>query len=197
MFAVTAAAASIVAAALVSMLFIIHDQRDNAADSIAAPVAPGGQVEAPGGLVVVRPVESASDFEDLTGFAPFVPDSLPPASDPTPKFAVAQADANGLRAGRVAFSSRPGWSAYGITGPVVVIEEAKGAPGAGVDGKLKTLGNGTRALAATLPCGDLVLDVQLYFGPDAAPGEELVTPYMRDVATQLVDGIRMQCAAHD
>src|SRR5262245_33731934 len=105
MFAVTAAAASVVAAAVVSMLFIVHDQRESDANSIAAPVAPGGQVEAPNGLVVVRPVDSASDFEDLTGFAPFVPDVLPPASDPTPKFAVAQADAHGLRGGRVAFSA--------------------------------------------------------------------------------------------
>ncbi len=53
----------------------------------------------------------------------------------------------------------------------------------------------TRALVATLGCGDLVIDVQMYFSPSAiAKGEELITPYMRDIARGFIDGIKAQCA---
>ena len=50
-----------------------------------------------------------------------------------------------------------------------------------------------RALAATLRCGDLVIDAQLYFGPDPQPSEPFITPYMTDVAQRFLDGVKRQC----
>jgi hypothetical protein len=62
----------------------------------------------------------------------------------------------------------------------------------GIDGELKQIGS-ERALAAALACGDLVLDVQLYFSADAPPDPEAITPYMHRVASEFVDGVRAQC----
>ena len=50
------------------------------------------------------------------------------------------------------------------------------------------------SFVATLACGDLVLDVQMYFSPEPQEGEQIVTPYMLGVATEFLDGIREQCA---
>jgi len=62
---------------------------------------------------------------------------------------------------------------------VIVIGEAYGKPGEGVDGELKPIVSGARALVATLGCGDLVIDVQMYFSPsEIDEGEELITPSM-------------------
>jgi hypothetical protein len=197
MVAAGCVAAWIVVMAVISVRYIIEDQRDTAVSRVAGASDQPGNVEAPEGLIIVIPVDDAAQFEDLAGFAPFVPASLPASSETTPKFAVSQPDENGFRVGRVAYSAREGWSAYGITGPVIVIGQAQGAPGEGVDGQLKRIITGGRALAATLPCGDIVLDVQLYFGPDPADGEPIVTAYMRDVAVRFIDGINAQCAASD
>jgi hypothetical protein len=185
----------IVGAALISVLFIVADQRDTAISRVAGDSAiPDSNIQAPEGLVVVTPVESAAQFRELAGFEPFVPETLPASTDTAPKFAVAQPDEQGLRVGRVAYSAREGWSAYGISGPVIVIGQAQGAPGDGVDGQLKRIVGGGRALVATMACGPLVLDVQMYFSPEPAEGEEIVTPYMRDVAIKFLDDVRQQCA---
>jgi hypothetical protein len=38
-----------------------------------------------------------------------------------------------------------------------------------------------------------VLDVQMYFGPDIAPGEPFVTPYMKSTAETFVAGVTADC----
>jgi hypothetical protein len=192
----TIAFAGIVGAALISVLFVVADQRDTAITRVASDVAiPDSHIEAPEGLVVVTPVETTEQFRELAGFEPFVPETLPASTDLEPKFAVAQPDESGLRVGRVAYSAREGWSAYGVSGPVIVIGQAQGAAGDGVDGELKRIVGAGRALVATLACGPLVLDVQMYFSPEPGEGEEIVTPYMRDVAIKFLDSVREQCAA--
>ncbi len=196
LFVGTAVAVSLVAAAAISVYFIVQDQRDTRVSRVAgASMVPDSNIVAPEGLIVVTQVETPEQFEELAGFAPFVPDDLPASSDTTPNFAVTQPDENGFRVGRVGFSAREGWSADGIGGPVIVIGQAKGAPGDGVDGQLKRIVGGSRALVATLACGDLVLDVQMYFSPEAKDDEPIVTPYMHGVATKFIDGIRKQCGS--
>jgi hypothetical protein len=156
--------------------------------------APAGAVAAGDGVAVVITAATPEEFESLAGFAPFVPERVPEGTDGTPKYAVTQPDANGFRVGRVAFSAKPGVEVDGISGPVIVIGQARGAPGDGVDGEIKRIGGAGRVLAATLACGELVIDVQMYFSPAApADGEEIVTRYMRDVARQFVDTIVAQC----
>ncbi len=195
MFFATAAAVSLVAAAALSVYFIIEDQRDTAVSRVAGTSdIPDSNIQAPEGLIVVTPVETAAQFEELAGFAPFVPEQLPASTDTAPKFAVTQPDVDGFRVGRVAYSAREGWSADGISGPVIVIGQAHGTAGDGVDGQLKRIVGGSRALVATLPCADLVLDVQMYFSPEPLEGEEIVTPYMIDVATRFLDDVKAQCA---
>jgi hypothetical protein len=194
MVAAGSIAAWIVVMALISVRYIVEDQRDSAVNRVLGTSAePGANIEAPEGLVIVTPVDTAAEFEELAGFAPFLPDELPASSVPEPNFAVTPPDEYGFRMGRVSYSAREGWSAYGITGPVVVIAQGKGEAGEGVDGALKLIKGGTRSLASTFACGDLVLDVQLYFGPDPQANEEIVTPHMRDVAVRFLDGIREQC----
>ena len=159
-------------------------------------VAGASSVQAGDDLIVVIPAENTQQFEELAGFAPFVPERVPASTDASPKFAVTQPDANGFVVGRVAFSAKPGAEVDGIGGPVIVIGEAFGTPGEGVDGEIKRISGAGRVLAATLGCGDLVIDVQMYFSPSTpADGEELITPYMRDVARGFVDGIKEQCAS--
>jgi hypothetical protein len=182
----------IVAGAAAALLYVIDDVRSSDVSGISTPPQ---SIEAPDGLVVVIPVDGAAQFEELTGFAPFVPSSLPPTAIDKPVMSVTPPDAQGRSVGRVSYSTQPD-PVEGVTGPVIVIVQAQGTPGAGVDGQLKrlTAGNG-RTLVATLPCGDLVLDVQMYFGPDIAPGEPFVTPYMKSTAETFVASVKAQCAS--
>jgi hypothetical protein len=194
LLAASLAATTIVAAAALALLYVIDDVRTNDVAGVSA--VPSQSIDAPDGLVVVVPVEDAAQFEELTGFAPFIPSQLPASTDASRAvMSVTQPDEYGRRVGRVSYSAKPD-PVEGITGPVVVIVQAQGTPGEGVDGQLKRLtsGNG-RTLVATLVCGDLVLDVQLYFGPDIAPGEPFVTPYMRETAEEFVEGVKRDCAS--
>jgi hypothetical protein len=155
--------------------------------------SPADRVKAPEGLMIVIPVDSAEEFEALTGFAPFIPKRVPSSNEPSPKLAVTQPDETGARMGRVAFSAKRDSLHDGVSGPVIVISQARGKAGAGVDGVVKRM-QSTRALVATLPCGGLVLDVQLYFSPEPATGEEIVTPWMRSVGEGFVADLKEQCA---
>jgi hypothetical protein len=189
LFAAAVAGAGIVAAAILAGGYV---WRDITASS--EPAATPGAVDTPDGLIVLTPVDDAAMFEERTGFAPFVPERLPRGTDATPKFAVTQPDADGRRIGRIGYSAQRGFDIDGIGGPVVVIAQAQGDPGEGIDGELKQIGS-ERALAAALACGDLVLDVQLYFSADAPPGPEAITPYMHRVASEFVDDVQAQCTA--
>jgi len=191
LFAATLAAVGVFASAIYAGTYVWQDLTSGSDSPAAAAVAPPG-VDTPEGLVVLIPVDDAAAFKAATGFAPFVPERVPAGTDAVAKFAVTQPDENGRQLGRVGFSSKRGYEKEGISGPVVVVAEGKGKPGAGVDGELKQLAGG-RALSATFACGDLVLDVQLYFGPDIANGEAAITPYMREVASSFVSDIRDQC----
>jgi hypothetical protein len=189
-FGTIAAFAVVLAAALAAHYVWLEETNEP-----VSRVAGASNVQAGDGLIVVVPADSPRQFEDLAGFAPFVPGRVPASTDGTPKFAVTQPDANGFVVGRVAFSAKAGTEVDGISGPVIVIGEAFGKPGEGVDGEIKRISGAGRVLAATLGCGELVIDVQLYFSPSTpAGGEELITPYMRDVARGFIDGIKEQCA---
>jgi hypothetical protein len=191
LFAASVLASAIVAGAAAALLYVLDDVRSGDVRGVAS--APQG-IEAPEGLVVVIPVEDAAQFEELAGFAPFIPSSLPDTTIDAPVMSVTPPDEQGRSVGRVSYSTQP-HPVEGITGPLIVIIQAQGTPGEGVDGQLKriTSGNG-RTLVATLPCGDLVLDVQMYFGPDIAPGEPFVTPYMKSTAETFVNGVKADCA---
>jgi hypothetical protein len=191
MFGGALAFAAIVASALYAAIWMVQDMR--APETVTRTIG-SGDITASGGVQVVLPLETADEFEQLAGFAPFVPERVPANTIGDPKYAVTPPDAEGHRVGRVAFSSKPDAAVNGITGPVIVIAEAQGKPGAGVDGELKQVtAGGARALVATLPCGDLVVDVQLYFGPEAAAGEDVVTPYMMTTAQGFLADVRDQC----
>ena len=192
MFAASLAVTGIIAAAAIALLYVIDDL-SGGNDGPAAATLPQ-HIEAPEGLVVVVPVADAKEFKALTGFRPFVPSSLPATTKDGAVMSVTQPDEQGRRVGRVSYGAKPD-PVEGVTGPLIVIIEAKGAPGDGVDGELKrlTAGNG-RTLVATLPCGDLVLDIQMYFTPDVAPNEPFVTPYMKTTAQSFVDGVKADCS---
>lgn len=194
LFGATLLVTGIIGGAAAALAFMVQDQRGHFSD-VRGAIGPGGQVQAPEGLVIVIPVDDAKQFREFTGFTPFVPKAVPHNTIPTPKYAVSQPDADGNRTGRVAFSPKPGAATEGITGPIVVLVESPGAPAPGAElGQLKRIdGDSTRAIIATLPCGDLTLEMQLFFGPDAPAGEELITPYMQTVATQFLAELQGAC----
>lgn len=190
-FGASLAVAVVIGAAAAMQVYVINDIRDGGTDNSA--VQSPQPIDAPEGLVVVIPVDDAAQFEEFTGFAPFVPSRLPSATIDEPVMSVTPPDEYGRSTGRVSYSTT-NEPVEGITGPLIVIVEAEGTPGNGVDGQLKrlTTGNG-RTLVATLPCGDLVLDVQMYFGPDIVRGEPFVTPYMKSTAEDFLAGVREDC----
>jgi hypothetical protein len=192
--AASAAFFAIVGGAIFAAVLITDDIRSRRTSQVAgAAVQP--DVKAPPGMIALRRVNSTKEFEQIAGFAPFVPWYVPSSTRHDFTLSVSFPDDTGRRVGRIGFSPKDEPGADGITGPMVVLIEAPGQPGTGVDGELKriTSGNG-RALVATIPCRDLVLDVQLYFQPDPQPGDLVVTPGMQATATEFLDAIKDQCA---
>jgi hypothetical protein len=183
----------IVATAAYALSWVVQDMR-GARDGDVAGFAVNPEFNLPEGVIAIQRVADADQFEQLAGFAPFIPEQLPATTDGAVSLGLTLPDEEGRRAGRVGFSAKEGADVDGITGPLIVIFQAPGAPADELDGELQriTTGNG-RALAATFLCGGLVLDVQLYFGPDPADGEPFLTPYMTDVADDFIAGIRDQC----
>ena len=194
LFLATVLLAAIVGTAVVAVDYIVRDQLESRVAGVQ--VAPGaGDVTLPDGLAVVTPLEDAGAFEDLLGFEPLLPESFPDATDPTPHFAATRPDARGVRFGQVRFGAKEDVETARITGPAILLAQVRGLPGAGVDGELKRVRSGaSRVLAATFACGDgLIVDVQFFFGPDAAEGERLLTPYMTESAQGFLDDLVRQC----
>lgn len=190
LFAATAAACGVIALAAATLFYLVDDIRARDDAPAAAP-----RVLSEGDIEVVVPIENAQQFKDLTGFAPFVPARVPANTDTTPKYFVSQPDEQGRRTGRVAFTQRSGVDVDGITGPIIVLLQRPltdaDAPAATL--KRITAGNG-RAIVAEVGCGAALLELQLFFNPDPAPGEEPVTPYMRTTAEGFLASVQEQCA---
>ena len=185
---------AIVGAAIFAAVWIVDDQRStNTNQVLGASGKP--DVALPPGLIAVQRVNSMAEFEQLSGFKPFIPQYVPATTQHDFTLSLTLPDDEGRRTGRVGYSSKPGADAEGITGPTVVLVEAPGAPGPDTDPRLRrvTGGNG-RALVATIGCQNLAISVQLYFGPDPKPDEPFVTPHMAAVAQEFLDGINEQCA---
>jgi hypothetical protein len=194
-FGTTLLVTGIIGSAVVALSYVIQDQRGHFSQVAGVTYVPDGQLHAPDGLAFVIEVDDAKQFREFTGFAPFVPKRVPRNTDTKPVYVVSTADAEGHRTGRVAFSSKPGAETEGITGPIVVLAQAAGAPAPGTElGQLKRIDDdAARAIVATLACGDLTIDMQLYFGPEAQDGEEPITPYMKTVATQFLAELQGAC----
>lgn len=193
MFAASIGASVVIAMAAYALVWMAQDMR-GAHDAPAATLDTVPNIAVPNGVVVVQKAKDAREFEKLTGFAPFVPATLPRHTTPGPSFAVTLPDDNGRRVGRVAFAAEPGAQDQGIGGPLLVLIEAPGAPGAGVDGLLKQSATGGRMLVATIACRGLVIDAQMYFTPPAAVGEPAITPYMLDVGQRYLASLNEECA---
>lgn len=186
----------IVAAAAFAVMYIVQDQRGALTSDVAGLSADPTQSELNlgRGLVAWHRVPDADGFEQLIGFRPFVPGHLPENTQGEATLAVSFPFDDGHRVGRVGFSPKDGVNVDGITGPTVVLNETKAAPGTSPDGALMRLTTGTgRALAASIVCGDLAIDLQFYFGPAPKAGESYVNPYMTSVAQSFLDDVKGQC----
>ena len=187
---------AIVGSAVLAVLYIVHDERTARVSEVAGISADPKQSELnlPEGLVAWHKVENADQFKELIGFEPFVPADLPATTQQHAALAVSFPDDAGQRVGRVGYSARD-VDVDGITGPTVVLNEVALPAGAAPDGVLKRITTGTgRALAATIACDGLQLDVQFYFGPAPKAGESFVNPWMTGVAQTFVDSVKRQCA---
>jgi hypothetical protein len=195
LFLGTLLATALVATAALAAIYVQRRQSASPAPPNIAPAQPRPDLNLPPGLVTLQRVGDAAEFETLAGFAPFLPSALPETTATDAALSVTLPDANGRRYGRVAYSPKA-TEVEGISGPMVVLMEARGTGGPGVDGVLKRLGGGdSRAVAATYACGQLVIDAQFYYGPPAADGEPYITPYMTDIAGRFLDQAKSECPA--
>ena len=186
---------AIVGSAVLAALYIVHDERATRVSEVAGVSADPKQsdLNLPAGLVAWHKVDNADQFKELIGFKPFVPADLPATTQGDATLAVSFPDDAGQRVGRVGFSTRD-VDTDGITGPTVVLNEVLLPPGAAPDGVLKRITTGTgRALAATIACGGLQVDVQFYYGPAPKAGESFVNPWMAGVAQTFLDSVMRQC----
>jgi hypothetical protein len=185
---------AIVGGAIFAAVAIAGDLRSRHTSQVAG-AALQRDVQVPAGMIALQRVNSAKEFEAIAGFKPFVPWYVPAGTQHDYTLSVSFPDDLGNRVGRVGFSPKDQPDDDGITGPMVILIEAPGQPGADVDGELKRITSASgRALVATIPCRGLVVDVQLYFQPAPQPGEPYVTPHMQAVATEFLDAIKDQCA---
>ncbi len=187
---------SIVAAAAFSVVYIVQDQRaiHRVSEVAGAEHIPTqADLGLPGGVIALQRVKDPGEFEAVLGFKPFIPKQLPDTTKSDLSLAITLPDDQGARVGRIGYSMSD-TAIGGITGPTVVLMESVGKPAADASSQLMRLtgGNG-RALAATIACRGLVIDVQLFFGPAPQPGEPFLTPYMTDVARTFLDGVNRKC----
>lgn len=194
LFTATALVCGIVATAAFALVWMVRDQLHD--DTPAGQFIVPADLDVGDGLTVVVPMKDREQFEDVAGFTPFVPEKVPNTTDTTPKYAIVPASEDGTpMLGRVAFSAKPDAAVDGITGPIVVLVQSENHGNAEADGQLKRVVDGeARAITALVACGDLLVDVQLYFGPRAEDGEPMVTQYMIELARQFVDTVIAQCA---
>lgn len=184
---------AIVGTAAFAVWWIIDDQRSSSHTNQV--LGSSFKPDLPSGLITVQRVNSIKQFEDLGGFKPFIPMYVPGSTQTDFTLSLTLPDDDGHRIGRVGYSSKDTADAAGITGPTVVLVEAPGTPGSNTDPRLQRVTSGSgRALAATIGCQGLTIDVQLYFGPTPKDGEAFVTPHMLAVGQEFLDGINEQCA---
>lgn len=194
LFAASAGFFAIVAAAVYGALWVVDNERGGSAP--VASVAPQVDLALPDGMIAVHQAADEREFRSLAGFTPFIPRRLPETTETTPVFAVTLPDAEGRRAGHILFDARDGIATDGITGPIVVLIQK---PGTIVDGaddlaELRPMSaSAGRGLVATIQCGGLVMDVQLFYSPLPEEGETAITPAMREQGDAFMSSLREEC----
>ncbi len=193
LFGASLAFFAIVGSAAAAVTWVVQDVRSSPAAQLA-DVPAQSDLKLPAGVIALQRAADADEFAQLAGFKPFVPKRLPEHTRDDLSLSVALPDDNGVRAGRVGFSANDAEGPDGVSGPTVVLWETKGAPDASAAGEFEPIpGKNNRVLTATIGCRGLILKMELYFHPDPAPGEQLVTPYIADTAASFLDGIKKQC----
>lgn len=194
LFGASVAFFAIVGSAAGAVAWVVQDARSSHAADPTTAVPTQADLQLPAGVIALQRAADAGEFKQLAGFKPFIPKQLPEHTRDDLSLSVALPDANGVRAGRVGFSSDDVAGDDGVSGPVVVLWETMGAPDTSAGGDFEQIaGAKGRVLVTTIGCGGLTLKMELYFHPDPAPGEPAVTQYMSDAAASFLDGVRQQC----
>lgn len=194
LFAASAGFFAIVAAAAYGALWVADSERDGARPAVQ--VAPQVDLALPDGMIAVQQVSDEAEFRSLAGFSPFIPRHLPDTTETAPVLAVTLPDSEGRRAGHVLFDARDGASVGGVTGPIVVLIQKPGTIIEGADELAEPRpmsASAGRGLVATVQCGGLVVDVQLFYSPLPREGETAITPAMRAQADAFMSSLREEC----
>jgi len=182
-----------IAAAAVAVLYIVADQRES--EVTVFSLEAGGNVTAPEGLIVLIDLASEEQFEELLGFAPFIPAAVPETTAPGARLYATQPDAQGLRSGYIQFAASGGASSQGVAGPTIRLIETRASVDAEHAGELRGLtSDGQRTIISDVACGDLALRIELFFNVDAGADEQGAGSYMRAVAASFVERVQAQCA---
>lgn len=189
LFAASVAATVIVASAIAAALYVVQDIRAGDNPPSAAPL-----FDVPDGFMVVLPLESAAQIEEMAGFAPFVPSRVPSTTQPSAHFAVTPEDDAGERTARVAFSAAQDVYVDGINGPLIVLEQTDNFDPGIIESEVKQLVvEGAYAVRGQFICRDIAVTAAFYYQRQDGLAGGAVTPYMVDVARSALDTMQSEC----
>jgi hypothetical protein len=176
------AAFGLIAAAAYAVIYIVDNETSNTPPPVPAPAA---NLDLPAGMVVIRPTV-VEEWRDVLGFDPVLPEVLPQDVINTPLYFLQPQDAEFGSAGHVRY-------AYADGTPAIALIEQLG--GLKTDSPMKVLeSGGTRVHIANMPCGDIVIQAQMFFAIDVtdppAPADTTAA------AEAFVTPLRDQCAAY-
>jgi hypothetical protein len=156
-FAAALGAFALIAAAAYAVLYIV----ENETAKPAPPPAPAADFDLPQGMVVIRPTD-LGEWEEVLGFAPVVAAELPDGVVDMPLYFLQPPDATFGVAGHVRYAYMDGRPAISL------IEQVGGLD---TDSPMKAVESAdTRVHIVNLPCGEIVIQAQMFFqgdGPDA------------------------------
>jgi hypothetical protein len=173
------AAFALIAAAAYAVMYIV----DNETSTVPPPPVPAANLDLPAGMVVIRPTV-VEEWREMLGFEPVLAEVLPDGVVETPLYFLQPQDAEFGTAGHVRYAYEDG------TPAIALIEQAGGLK---TDSPMKALeSGGTRAHIVNMPCGDIVIQAQMFFAIDVAdpPSPQETTAAAEAFAAPL----REQCA---
>jgi hypothetical protein len=180
LFARSVAVAGIVASAVYAAIYVAEDMRRT---RDVPPAAPATNIDVPSGFEVLTPLANARAFQQVVGFAPVVPKTLPAGTTAGARFDATAPDATGARSGELRFAAQRGADGTPL-GPSLLLAESHATGNEGATAAA-LVDDGT--YAASIPCGAIRIDARIYFAASVPATGAAAT------AQSFVDALTRQC----